>query len=152
MLQHLDKTRLRKNNFNIKVRSFRGSSIKDMYDYLAPLLRKKPEYIVLHVSPNDCMVSSSNNIFKELLQLRHYVESSVPGITVIISEPITRYDENAFPCLRVCHLKEKTRKLNIKLIGNSNIVRKPVGRGDLQMNNYGAARYAMNIISLIKHL
>ena len=137
-----------KNNFNVKVRRFRGSSIKDMYDYLAPLLQKKPEYVVLHVSTNE----SSDNVLNELIQLQHYVESSVPGITVIISEPITRYDDNALACLRVRHLKGNIRKLNIKLIDNSNIVRKHVGKGGLHMNNYDAVSYAVNIISLIKRL
>ena len=84
-----------------------------MYD-LAPLLQKKPEYVVLHVSTNDSTILSADNVLKELIQLKHYVESSVPGITVIISEPITRYDDNALACLRVRHLQEKIRKLNIK--------------------------------------
>ena len=43
MLQNLDERRLCKNNFNVKVRAFRGSTINDMYDYLKPLLRKEPE-------------------------------------------------------------------------------------------------------------
>ena len=101
MLQNLDETRLSNNNFNVKARSFRGSLIKDMYNYLAPLLRKKPEYAVLHVSTNDSTTISSDNVLKEL---KHYLESSVPGITVIFSEPITRYDDNALACLRVRHL------------------------------------------------
>ena len=77
-----------------------------MYDYLAPLLRKKPEYVVLR----DTTILSSDNVLQELIQLKHYVESSVHGVTVIIYEPTTRYDDNAGACLRVRHLKEKIRK------------------------------------------
>ena len=57
-----------------------------MYGKLAPLLQKRPEYVVLHVS--------ANGFVTYLLMLKTYVEA-VPGITVIISEPITRYDDNA---------------------------------------------------------
>ena len=35
---------------------------------------------------------------------------------------------------------------------NSNMTRKNVGRGGLHLNNYGTARVAMNLISLIKCL
>ena len=151
MLQNVDETRLRKNKYNVKVRAFRGSVILDMYDYLAPLLHKKPEYVIPHVSTNDCINLSSEKVMQDLLNLKKYIES-IPGITVIISEPIMRCDNHALACLRVQHLKEKLRLSNVKLINNSNIVRKHIGRGGLHLNDYGTAKIAMNIISLIKRL
>ena len=69
MLQNVDETRLCKNKYNVKVRAFRGSVIHDMYDYLTPLLRKKPEYVILHVSTNDCVNLSSKKVMQDLLNL-----------------------------------------------------------------------------------
>ena len=69
-----------------------------MYDYLRPLLRKKTEYVILHVSTNDCVNLSSKKVMQDLLNLKKYIES-IPGINVIISEPIMRCDNNALACL-----------------------------------------------------
>ena len=38
---------------NIKVRVFLGIRIQDLYHYLVPLLRKRPDKIILHVGTND---------------------------------------------------------------------------------------------------
>ena len=37
----------------IKVTKFPGATISDMYHYLIPLLGKKPDHVILHVSIND---------------------------------------------------------------------------------------------------
>ena len=37
----------------IKVTRFPGATISDMYHYLIPLLEKKPDHVILHVSIND---------------------------------------------------------------------------------------------------
>ena len=45
ILNGIEENRLKK-NLSVKVRSFPGSNIDDMYDYLKPLLKKKPSYII----------------------------------------------------------------------------------------------------------
>ena len=37
----------------VKVRNFPGSTVRDMYDYVKPLLRKRPPHLILHVGTND---------------------------------------------------------------------------------------------------
>ena len=74
----------------------------------------------------------------------------VPNVKVILSQPIARFDGNPLPCLRVQHLIQKLEKLQVPLLNTRNIVRKHIGRKGLHFNDYGTARYAMNIISLIK--
>ena len=123
-----------------------------MYDYLTPLLRKKPELVVLHVSTNDCPNSSSEIVLNKLERLKEHIETSSSDIKVIISCPISRYDDNVLACLRVYHLQKKLRMINVDLLDNSNIVRKHVGRLGLHLNDHGTSRYAMNLISLIRRL
>ena len=127
MLQNVDETRLRKNKYNVKVRAFRGSVTRDMYDYLTPLLRKKPEYVILHVSPNDCVNSSSKKVLQDLIHFKRSILSRYP--VLLISEPIMRCDNNDLACLRIQRLNEKLRQSNFKLLHNSNIVRKHMGGG-----------------------
>ena len=49
--------------------------VKDMYDYLKPLLRKDPKHIVLHVGSNNPPYKSSNEIFDEILKLKPSIKS-----------------------------------------------------------------------------
>ena len=48
MFNTIDEKRLSMYGKNVKVRSFKGSTISDMYFYLYPLLQKCPKYLLLH--------------------------------------------------------------------------------------------------------
>ena len=74
MLSKLDKLRLCKNNFNVKVRSFNGSTVEDMYFYLYPLLKKEPEYLILHVGTNDCVNNTSERVLNNIISLKQHIE------------------------------------------------------------------------------
>ena len=47
ILTEIDEKRLARNNKVVKVRDFRGATIDDLKHYLVPLLKKKPEHIML---------------------------------------------------------------------------------------------------------
>ena len=137
---------------NVKVRSFSGSTINDMYFYLYPLLKKCPKYLLLHVGTNDCVTRASDKVLDDLLLLKRHIEINVPGINVIFSQPIMRCDNDALACLRVSKLITKLDQLRLPLMVNRNVIRKHIGKKGLHLNGYGTARCAMNIISLIKGL
>ena len=151
MFNQLDEKRLTRNGKNVKVRAFSGSTITDMYFYLYPLLLKNPDYIILHIGTNDCVTNTAIKVFDDLLLLKAHIEKSVPGIKVILSQPIMRYDV-PLTCSRVSELIEKLNVINAPQMENNNILRKHIGRKGLHLNEYGTARCAMNIISLIKGL
>ena len=44
---------LKKNKHNVKVRFFRGGTIEDMEDNIKPILKRKPDYIILLVGTNN---------------------------------------------------------------------------------------------------
>lgn len=123
-----------------------------MYFYLYPLLRKHPSYLILHVGTNDCVMHSSDKVLNDLFLLKRYIEGKVPGIKVIISQPIMRDDNDPLACLRVSQLITELSGLDIKQMVNTNIVRNHIGKKGLHLNGYGTAKCAMNIISLIKGL
>ena len=137
--------------FNIKVRAFSGSTIPEMYFYLEPLLKKEPEYVILHVGTNDCGYTPGNEVFRNLLGLKLHIENKVPGIRVILSQPIARFD-NDLACIRVREVIKKLESSNIPLLVHDNIERKHIGKKGLHLNGHGTGRCAMNIISLIKRL
>ena len=53
MISGIDQQRLSVKERIVKVRSFPGATINDMYDYIRPLLKKAPDNVILHVGTND---------------------------------------------------------------------------------------------------
>ena len=151
MLNQLDERILSKKGLNTKVRAFSGSNIKNMYNYMIPLLQKEPEYILLHVGTADAPFKSSEQILTELLQLKTHIETMLPGVIVIISQPIMRTD-NMKANLTIQQLARKLDNLKIRILDNSNIGDVHLGRKGLHLNGRGTGRLALNIMSLIKQL
>ena len=122
-----------------------------MYSYIKPLREKQPDYIILHISTNGAVTKTSESILTELLQLKLYVETTLPSYVVIISEPILRLD-NAKANFTIKHLSDKLRNLNIKLLPNRNITNDHLSKRGLHLNERGTGRLALNIITCIRHL
>ena len=122
-----------------------------MYNYMIPLLKKELDYILLHVGTADAPFKNSEQILTELLQLKSHIESILPGVTVIISQPIMRTD-NMKANLTIQQLVSKLNNLNIRILDNSNIYDVHLGRKGLHLNGRGTGRLALNIMSLIKQL
>ena len=83
ILNGLEENRLNK-KLKVEVRAFPGAGTEDMYDYLAPLLRKKPTQIVLHIGSNDSPDKSSNVILNDILKLRTHIETVLPTVKVCV--------------------------------------------------------------------
>ena len=119
MINQLDEERLSKSTKrNVKVRSFGGANIKSMYEKINPLLKKKPQTIILHVGTNDTVSKTPDIIIDDMLKLKHYIELQLQSVNVIFSCHITRSD-NSKAKRTIMHLNEKNDanegKLFIKL-------------------------------------
>ena len=64
--------------YKAKVRAFPGATVIDMYDFLKPLLRKKPTYIILQIGTNDAPFKSYKEIEREISELIAYIYSILP--------------------------------------------------------------------------
>ena len=53
-----------------KVRSFPGATIHDMFEYIVPLLRKKPSRLITHVGTNDSSFSTAKQIADDFMNFR----------------------------------------------------------------------------------
>ena len=133
----------------IKVRGFSGARIKDYYNYLLPLLEKRPTHIILMAGTNDSIEKSSEEILAELLELKSWILDMLPEVSITLSCPTTRNDnQNArFTLLR---LREKLIALGIDIITNDNINNDHLGHEGLHLNARGSARLAMNYLAHIR--
>lgn len=148
IISGLDEQRLKK--YKVKVRSFPGACIDDMFDVLQPLLKKNPTNIIIHISSNDAPQKSAEQIITEITNLRDYIESVLPQVKLYFSCPIIRTDNNrANLTLRKVDLFMKSMK---HYINNDNIDNACLGKKGLHLNARGCGRLAINYISLMRSL
>ena len=96
--------------WKVKVRYFVGGRTDDMYDYMKPLLRKLPDYIILHIGTNDAVNNTSREILDKILKLKTYIQKELPKCQITISTPIKRHDHGK-ASLAISHLCKKFIKI-----------------------------------------
>ena len=131
------------------MKSFPGATIKDMYDYIKPLLRKCPKNIILHIWTNNTVNDTSRIVLDKLLSLKAFVEKALPDCNVCISNLTLRTD-NAKASLTVNNVNQHLSTLQLDIIDNSNISNARV-RGGLHLNSQGMGKLAINFINKIKN-
>ena len=70
MVNGIDEKRLSKKHSNVKVFHFPGARIEDINQYIAPIIKKQPDYLILHARTNDATTNTSKKIVDDLLILK----------------------------------------------------------------------------------
>ena len=99
---------------------------------------------------NDSIVKSADEILDEILQLKLFIEETLPECEVIISCPTCRYDDQTAK-LTVIQLRQKLQNLNFPIIMNDNIFDMHIGKKGLHLNQHGSGRLAVNFMSHMRH-
>ena len=81
------------NRKSVKVRSFPGARINDMFYYAVPLLRKKPDKIIIHIGTNDAPHMTPEDMMIDLQKLKDLILKLHPGAKIILSTPLLRTDK-----------------------------------------------------------
>ena len=125
-------------NIGRKVKIFDHSSatIDDLHHHIIPILKRKPDHIIINVGTNDAVFKTSRQILDDLLQLKNEILKTLPNCNVIISKPTMRVD-NGKAALTLKHLNEHLSQLKVDSIDNSNIKSMHIGRKGLHLNNKG---------------
>ena len=85
MITGVDERMISRKGRVVKVRHFSGATIKDMYDYLKPILKKCPDNIVLHVGTNNAVREPAKTVYDKLLSLKSFIEKTLPNYKTSIS-------------------------------------------------------------------
>ena len=139
--------------YNAKVRAFSGATVDDMHDYLKPLLKKKPDNIILHIGTNDSVGKSADDIMAEIFNLVEFIEYELPMVNLCISCPVMRIDNmKANKVLRdLCSLlKIHFRSSNV--IFHDKFNGTCLGHKGLHLNAKGSSLLAANYISYMRCL
>ena len=81
LLDGIDERKLR----NTKVRIYPGAGVDDMFYNIFPLLRKRPENVIIHAGTNNAMPEEPYVIVEKLMKLKNFIDSILPGCNVILS-------------------------------------------------------------------
>mgnify|MGYP001793646456 CR=1 FL=1 len=150
MISGIQQARLSKKR-EVKVRPFLGASIRDMDDYLKPLLRKEPSKIILHVGTVDASYRTSRAILDDLLKLKCNIQNILPQCKVVLSCPINRND-NGKACLTIKRLNNHFEDLELDYINNDNIEDDCLSDDGLHLNPKGDGKLAINFIRKFKSM
>ena len=78
---------LKTEKHNVKVSFFRAGTIEDMEDNIKPILKREPDYIILHVGIINETNLTTRDILDKLLRLKTTILNASKSCKVIISQP-----------------------------------------------------------------
>ena len=84
IIQHIHGWSISKSN-KVVVKSFPGATIEDMEDFVKPLLRKKPDNVVLHIGTNDLNTQEPRLTAEGIVNLALQIEGDAPETNLAIS-------------------------------------------------------------------
>ena len=125
-----------------------------MYDYLKPLILKKPKKILLQIGANDCPFVQADDIIADMTNLKAWIKSINPGCTVVFCEMPVRIDDANADSVRKSVNALMDSISDLPRIQNSNIgLRNLSATGrckGLHLNLSGTKQLAVNILSFLK--
>ena len=136
---------------SVKIRCFSKCAIDDMYFNLIPLLRKKPDALVLHVGTNNLSNETSFQIYDKLLNLVYFIKENHPNYHVVLSSPIDRLDDGKAD-LTIKSLNSLLLESSLDIIDNSIIRHSFFGMHGLHLNEHGVGKLASNFVKRIRSI
>ena len=151
MLSGTEERRIAKRDRKIKVKIFPEATIDDMYDYIKALLKKRPDNIILHVGTNNTVNEPFKLVLSKLLDLKKFIEHTLPESNIVISNLITRID-NGKASLTVVKTNEHLHGLQMDFINNGNITSNELNKGGLHLNPRDLGKLAIMLLGELKNL
>ena len=96
------------------IRSFPGSRVEDMADYVKPTLKWKPHNIILHTGTNNLRTDEPLDVAEKIVKICEQIEQRSPKTIVAISELTARHDS--------IELDQKRKEFNSAFFKDSSVV------------------------------
>ena len=133
MINGINEKRLSEEFGNVKVFHFSGARIEDLNHYIVPIIKNKPDYLILHVGTNDVTPNSSRKIVDNLLMLRTNISKQLPNCKIVLSKPTIRHDHGKAN-LTIRNVNKHLENLELECIDNSNISAEHLEQKGLHLN------------------
>ena len=142
--------------FHMKVRSFPGANTRDLQDFVKPLIRKRPDKIIIVIGTNDIERKPVNDIPRSIKLVMDIILEKLPDCHPVISE-IIRCADNRLNDAELAKLNGKIntfdrslKKMNDGILRQQNIIRDHLGRDGLHLNFTGNKQLALSIIEKLR--
>ena len=138
---------------DVQIKRHGGASTKDIKDHIKPVLRKKPNLIIVHAGTNDLTNDRVNTIdnWNEIIES---AKRESPDTEIVFSTLTIRKDRPGMP-KRVKALNSKIRefceKNNVKVISNANVDENCLSAKKLHLNQRGNSVLARNFLNFISN-
>ena len=144
MVNGIDEKWLSQRHGNVKVFHFSGARIQDINQYIIPIIKKLPDYLILHVQTNCASTSKSRKIIDDyLLMLKSNISKQLPSCRIVLSNSIIRHDDGKAN-LTIPNFNKHLSVLQSECIENNIISSLYFGRKWL--NPKGKGRLALNFL------
>ena len=148
MLSNINERTLSK-IFNTKVRSFPGATVADMFDYLKPLLKKRPDKVILVIGANDIEHTSSQEIVAKIKTLVDFIHGCLPECHVVISEVLKRADRKILN-KKIDDVNKSLKSMGFDTLPQQNVTFDLLGKKGFHLNFFGNKQLAKNIIEKLR--
>ena len=138
-------------NKRVILKSFPGATTEDMYEYVKPTMKKKPDNIILHVGTNDL----SRNVAPEVIanDIINLATSLIhSNMNVSVSGLTPRNDDQGIRCDELNnHLYKGCAERNIAFINHYQQMdrNRHLNRSKLHLNQYGSVTLANSFLNFI---
>ena len=76
--------------------SFAGAKIEDMNDFVKPLLRRRPDKVIVHVGTNNVKDENPKRVKAKIGELVDTNRNEQPSAKIVLSSVIHRNDDRSF--------------------------------------------------------
>ena len=138
---------------DVQIKQHGGASTEDIKDHIKPVLRKKPNLIIVHAGTNDLTNDRVNTIdnWNEIIKS---AKRESPDTEIVFSTLTIRKDRVGMP-KRVKAVNNKIRefceKNNVEVILNANVDENCLSARKLHLNQRGNSVLARNFLNFINN-
>ena len=127
--------------------SFAGAKVEDMNDFVKPLLRRRPDKVIVHVGTNNVKDDNPKRVKVKISELVDTIRNEQPNAKIVLSSIIHRNDDRSLngSIDQVNRAVESVcRHRGLDFISHDNIPGDCLNNGGLHLNRKGVFRLANN--------
>ena len=143
---------------NVRIKPHSGATTRDIVDYLKPVIRKKPDCIIIHAGTNDLTSKDQIDTVQNFNTMIEDVKRDSPESVIVLSTAVIRKDKQAMDKkVSVPELNKKIKEIakaeKISVIDNSSLDASCLSRKKLHLNEKGnsyLAKHSLQIFSFVQ--
>lgn len=137
-------------NHRVKIRKHPGATSTDILDHIKPVLRRKPDRLVIHAGTND--ITNNVNLLKNVKLIVKLTKDESPLTKIVFSGVVRRYDIERGDQLVTevnSRLKNYCSQNNLDFIEHENIGEDDLGKRKLHPNKKGLKKMVKSFLDYL---